>query len=791
MYWVSGPLISIRNMANYGSRSILALLLVATAGTSAAGVTTSAQDVTVGEPHRMAGQYSADQKLRRANAPASELNNVPGPAGADHWFAAQRLYPFQSLDIGAMEASAQAQAAELQAAPGIQAAWQALGPSTIGGRVTDLVAHPTQANTVFAGAATGGVWKSTNAGATFTSAWDPAITPSIGALAITGTGVLYAGTGESNPGGGSVTFPGGGVFRSTNSGASWQSVGLTGTDRIGRIAVDQANPNRVFVAAAGNLFVPNGQRGVYRTVDGGTSWQLVLAGANGTTGAVDVAISPSNPNRIYAAMWDHHRQPNGRVYGGVGSGIYRSSDGGATWARLAGGLPAAGTNLGRMGLAVARSDANRLYAIASDTSGDFVGFWTSTNGGDTWTRITNTSFLSASQSTFGWWFGRIWVDPADARHVFVAGVPMLESLDAGGMWRRNSSSFHVDQHAMAWDPLSAGRVYLGNDGGVYRSAANGSLTGSWTKSTTQTNLQFYTVAVSKQDSSRISGGLQDNGSVRSWGATNWNSIGGGDGLANLIDPVNHNNVYACSQYGVCNRSTNGGGSMSAFGATTSDRRGWLTPIGFDPSNPAIMYYGGNRLNRSVNRAATWTVISPDLSRGGGGIDGYPFGTITTHAAAPSSPSTLYVGTDDGRMWITRNTGGTWTEITSGLPTRWITRVTIDPTDANLAYVSVSGFRNGDPAAHVFRTVNGSTWQDISGNLPDAPVNDLVLDPRDRTRMYAATDVGVFVTVDTGTTWTAAGTGLPLVPISDLEATNTGTSTTLTAATFGLGMYRLS
>jgi hypothetical protein len=636
------------------------------------------------------------------------------------------------------------------------------------------------------------VWRSIDAGITFTSAWDPTISPSIGALAITSSGTLYAGTGESNPGGGSVTFPGRGVYRSTNGGASWQSLGLTGTDRIGRIAIDSSNANRLFVAAAGNLFVPGGQRGLYRTVDGGTTWQLVLAGANATTGAVDVAISPTNPNRIYAAMWDHRRQPNGRVYGGVGSGIYRSSDGGATWTRLAGGLPAASSNLGRMGIAVARSDANRLYAIASDTSGDFVGFWTSANGGDTWTRITNTSFLSPSQSTFGWWFGRIWVDPANARHVFVAGVPMLESLDAGANWRRNSSSFHVDQHAMAWDPLVSGRVYLGNDGGVYRSTANGSLTGSWAKSLHQTNLQFYTVAVSKQDNSRISGGLQDNGSVRSWGGTGWNSISGGDGLANLIDPVNHNNVYACSQYGVCSRSTNGGSSMTSFGATTSERRGWLTPVAFDPVNPSIMYYGGNRLNRSVNGGASWTVISPDLSRGPGGIDGFPFGTITTHAAARSNPATIYAGTDDGRMWITRNTGGSWTEITAGLPNRWITRVTVDPNDANLAYVSVSGFRNGDPTAHVFRTVNGgSTWSDISGTLPDAPVNDLVLDPRDRTRLYAATDVGVFVTTDTGATWTAAGTGLPLVPISDLEATDTGTSTTLTAATFGLGMYRLS
>ncbi len=764
---------------------MLALLLVATAATAAAASPPVGQDLTIGPVHRLPGQYTADQQARRANAPVSELDNVPGPAGADHWFAAQRMFPFKDLDIGAHYRAALQTTMPISA----QAAWVSLGPANIGGRVTDLAVHPTQTNTVFAAAASGGVWKSTDAGATFGWAWDAALTPSIGALAITGTGVLYAGTGESNPGGGSVTFPGSGLYRSADGGASWQSLGLAGSDRIGRIAIDPGNPGRIFVAAAGNLFVPGGQRGLYRTMDGGATWQLVLAGLNATTGAIDVAIAPNDPNRIYAAMWDHRRQPNGRVYGGPGSGIYRSTDGGATWTRLAGGLPASGADVGRMGLAVA---SNRLYAIAGDASGDFLGFWTSTNGGDAWTRITNTSFLSASQSTFAWWFGRVWIDPANASHAFVAGVPMLETLDAGSTWRRNSSSFHVDQHAMAWDTKVSGRVYIGNDGGVYRSSANGSLTGSWTKSTRQTNLQFYTVAVSTQDVSRISGGLQDNGSVRSWGGTSWNSIGGGDGLQNLIDHTNQNKVYSCSQYGSCTRSTDGGSTRSAFGATTSDRRGWLTPVVFDPTNPAIVYYGGNRLNRSTNSAASFTTISPDLTHGNGGTGGYPFGTITTIAVSKSSANTLYVGTDDGRAWITRNTGSTWTEITAGLPTRWITRIAVDPTDANLAYVTVSGFRNGSTTAHVFRTATGGTsWTDISGNLPDAPVNDIVLDPRDRTRLFVASDVGVFVSTDGGATWAAAGTALPLVPVSDIEATASGATTVLTAATFGLGMYRLT
>ncbi|MGE5829824.1 MAG: WD40/YVTN/BNR-like repeat-containing protein [Micromonosporaceae bacterium] len=716
------------------------------------------------------------------------------PAGGDAWFAGQRIFPFTSLDIGSSLRNARGQARALAAKQGLAAgpAWQLLGPSNIGGRITDIVDHPTQANTIFVGAATGGVWKSTDSGATFTLAWNPADPPSIGALAITATGVLYAGTGESNPGGGSVTFPGNGIYRSTDNGATWANLGLSGTERIGRIAIDPTNTNRLFVAAAGSLFVPGGSRGLYRTTDGGTTWQLVLAGTTATTGAIDVALDPSNPNRIYAAMWDHQRFPNGRVFGGVGSGIYRSTDGGNTWTRLAGGLPASSSNLGRMSIAVAANSPSRLYAMAVDTSGDFTGFWTSTNSGDTWTQITNTSALSSSQSTYGWWFGRIWVDPASSTHLFVAGVPMVESSNAGSTWTSNSSSFHADQHAMAWDPGSAGRVYLGNDGGVYRSQSNGSLGGSWTKGTYQPFNQFYTVAVSRQDFTRVLGGAQDNGSLRSWGTPSWNSINGGDGTTSLISPTNQNNVYVCSQNGSCRRSTNGGSSTLAFGSTTSSRRNWVTPVVFDPNNAGIIYYAGDRVNRSTNLAQSFTVISPDLTHGAGGIGGYVFGTITTLAVAKSSAATIYAGTDDGRVWRTTNTGGSWTEITAGLPTRWITRVAVDPANANLAYVTVSGFRNGDPAAHVFKTTNGgSTWTDISGDLPDAPVNDIVLDPITPSTLYVGTDVGVFSTTNGGTNWSVVGSALPLVPVSDLDVAQSGTSRIITAATYGLGMYRVT
>lgn len=712
--------------------------------------------------------------------------DAAGPAGADEWFARQRLFPDPTVDLASNLSRARGHAKNLQAGHergALQAAasWQSLGPG-LGGRISDIAPDPTRANTIYAGAASGGLWKSTDGGVSFAYSWGRDLPQGVGAVAVAPNGTIYVGTGEGNPGSASYSFPGNGIYKSTDAGATWTALGLTGTDRIGRIAVDPNNSNRVFVAAAGKLYQPGGERGVYRTTDGGATWTQVLAGANTTTGAIDVSINPADSNAIYTAMWDHTRTPAGRVYGGTGSGIHRSTDGGATWTRLAGGLPASSSNLGRMGVAVAKSDPNRMYVIAADTPGNFLGFWTSTDRGVTWTKITSTSSLSSSQSSYGWWFGRIFVDPAASQHIWVPGVPMLESSNAGGSWTSNGSSFHVDQHSVAFDPSVTGKVYIGNDGGIYRSTQNGSLGGTWTKSQNLSNMQFYSIGVSQQDPTRINGGLQDNGSVRSWAG--WGEYYGGDGLANLIDPTNHLKVYACSQNGNCGRSTNGGNSMSSFGPTTSSRRNWLTPVALDPTNPAIVYYAGDRVNRSTNSAANFTVISPTLTT-------TTWGTVSALGVSKSDARVIYTGTDDGKLWVTRNTGTTWTDITAGLPTRYVTRVTVDPTDANLAYVALSSYRNGSSVAQLFKTTDGgANYTPISGNLPDAPVNDIVLDPQNRNILYVGTDVGAFTSTNGGANWAPIGTDLPLVPVTDLETSVSSGQTVLTAATYGLGIYQI-
>jgi photosystem II stability/assembly factor-like uncharacterized protein len=703
------------------------------------------------------------------------------------------------ISLGAFEQAA-AQALNLKEAGAATAAagnpWQLVGPTNIGGRLVDIAIDPVLADTVYVAAASGGIWKSTDAGNTFSEAWPRHNVQAMGALAITPNATLFAGTGESNPGGGSLSYGGSGVYRSTDRGATWQLVGLQNTHRISEIVVHPTNPNTIFVAATGHLFSPGGDRGLYRSTDGGNTWQLLLSGDTPTTGASDIAINPSNPNRMYVTMWDHLRQPNLRTYGGIGSGIYRSDDGGNTWTRLgvAQGLPAPGANIGRIGIALAPSNPSQLYAIYIDASGDFAGdggFYVSADGGNTWTQQPDNPLLSMSQSSFGWWFGRVWVDPVDPLHVFVAGVPLMESLTGGTAWAQDAV-VHADQHAMAWDPKVPGRVYLGNDGGFYRSNTGGAAN-SYVKATYEPYTQFYSVDVSELDTSRVVGGAQDNGSLRSYPAM-WNSHGGGDGEENIINPIEQDRIYFCSQYGNCRRSTDGGTTSSAFGARTGNRAvlpsNWFTPVVFDPNNPAIMYTGGNVLHRSTNHAANWTAISPDLSGGPCCDPQYPFGTLTTIGVGKTNSNVLFAGLDEGRLWTSKDLGVNWTRLDlldPDIPGTWVTRVIVDPTNHDVAYATFSGFRTGNHTPYVSKTTDGgTTWTNISGNLPQAPVNGIVLQG---SSIYVATDVGVYVTRNGGTSWNAFGTDLPNVPITDIRLH--APSQTLFAATFGRGIWKVS
>jgi photosystem II stability/assembly factor-like uncharacterized protein len=745
-----------------------------------------------------AGALAASSSAARPSGGRTALaTSVPtGPMELPtEWMAAQRLSD-GSRDLSAAKyvrarAEAKALAGRTRGAYRdlAERQWSFFGPTDIGGRVVDIAVDPQVDDQIFIAAASGGVWKSRDAGMTYESVWPHDSVQGMGAVAITPSGVLFAGTGEPQPGGGSITFGGDGVYRSHDRGVSWQRVGLTDSHAIARFAIDPRDERRILVAASGNLFAPGGERGVYLSENGGDSWRQVLTPPNGTTGATEVVIDSANPDRVYAALWDHLREPHQRTYGGAGSSLWRSDDGGRTWQRMTNGLPT-DADQGRWGIALAPSNPQRLYAYVGTALGPFRAFYRSDDGGDTWTQTPVTA-NQAAQSTFSWWFGKLWVDPDDADHVFLAGVNLRRSTNGGQSFSTSVGGVHADQHVMRWDPKVPDRAYLGNDGGMYRSDANG--VSGWIKATHEPYTQFYTVDVAETDPALKVAGAQDNGCNRGYNGPGgaWDSIGCGDGLQVIIHPEASNIVFGCSQYGSCYRSENSGGTPRqniGTGQTTSDRRNWLTPVQFDPSNPDVMYYAGNIVNRSTDNGRTWTAISPDLT-GGGPNDpsGYPWGTITTIAAAPTDGNKLYAGTDDGRLWWTDDLGQHWNQVDPAeLPGTWVTRVAVHPNDANIAYATFSGFRSGSDRAHVMVTQDGGrTWTDIGQGLPDAPVNSVV--PTSEGLLLVGTDVGVYLSAWNGGEWAALGSSnLPLAAVMYLRYHEP--SKQLTAATFGRGVY---
>ncbi len=706
------------------------------------------------------------------------------------WFFMQRAYPLGEIPLEkyyeAVDQSKRMQ--QLSKAAQVNP-WILRGPTNIGGRISDIEMSPTSFDTIYAGIASGGVFKSTDAGLSWFPIFDGTYTMSIGDLVVdpTNPNIVYVGTGEVNGGGGSVTYGGNGVYKSIDGGNSWTHIGLEATQYISRIVVDPLNPQKVYLGAMGKLFGKNSERGLYRSTNGGTTWENKLF-ISDSTGCIDVAINPTNPNIVYAAMWERIRRPDRRSYGGPTCGLYRSIDGGETWTELTNGLPNNSPNVGRIGISISTSSPNIIYSIYADNIGYFAGVYKSTNNGDSWTR-TNDGALGSLFSSFGWWFGNIRVDPVNPDNVYAMGLDVYKTTNGGSSWFYSSGSMHVDQHGLFIHPANPNFIVAGNDGGVYKSTNAGP---GWTFITSMPITQFYTCEVDYQFPNRYYGGTQDNGTNRTLtgNLNDWSMIYGGDGFYVLVDPSNNNYVYAESQYGGFGRSTNGGYSFTygLNGVSGSDRFNWNTPYIIDPTNPATLYLGSHRVYKTTNRAVSWTPISPDLSNGppGGNLI---YGTITTLAAAPSDPNIIYAGTDDANVWVTLNGGTNWTNISYSLPERWVTRVAVDPYDAMIAYVTLSGYRYDEYLPHVFRTTDaGTSWQDISSNLPEAPVNDIIVDPDKAGRLYVGTDIGVFYTDSLGLSWGYLGTAMPNSPITDLVLHNP--TRTLIAATYGRSMYSI-
>jgi len=761
--------------------------------------------------------------------------------------------PPVNLDDGQPVSAAQVTQAQQQAMSipvGYRAPWQFVGPANIGGRVVDLAIDPaTSPSTVYAAVSSGGIMKSTDGGKTWTPAWPSSYTQAMGALARSPDGTLWAGTGEANPSGGGDTFLGNGIYKSTDGGRSWHLAGLPDSGAFGRIAVNPHNPDEVWAAASGWLSPISSQRGLYHLTDGGKNWKLAIAPPNATTGAIDVAVDPANPDIILASLWDRHRNNGAFYYGGAGSGLYRSVNDGKTWTRLDNsnitgpvcswdethsGLDVS-KDLGRIGIAFAPSNPNRVYIQSSGAEGPDKGFYVSNDAGKTWT--CGAGEPGTPGAGYEWVFGRLWVDPVDANHVFAADVTLRESTDGGATWH-DSLGTHADQHAMAWDPNVAGLVYNGDDGGVYISKHNGA-NGTWTHAKVEPWNQSYHLSVSQQDPLRLVTGLQDQGSIRTWkpgveptNLTQWNPYFGGDGHWVQINRNNELVYYACFQpvppAEDCARFADSAVTGPAHTKMTFfSQPDWPaktrittdTPMVLDPADPNYVYIGGTSIARSgngvVSGAKAWTLISPVTPNSPQSLPGRvpkneinpdPFyvreyGAVTEIAPAksagtPTSPATtIYAGTDTGKLWKTTNATASpasnvkWTRLGAGvLPKRWVTSIVVDPTNANHVFASFSNYKQGDLAANVWETTDGgATWHNISGNMPNAPVWMLTWD-QSHGQLYACTDFGVFFLKNGKKNWARLGSGLPNAPVFDLKLTGDGK--TIYAATFGRGIYQI-
>jgi photosystem II stability/assembly factor-like uncharacterized protein len=463
-------------------------------------------------------------------------------------------------------------------------------------------------------------------------------------------------------------------------------------------------------------------------------------------------------------MWERQRREDYIKYGGPMTALYVTTNAGTSWSVVTGGFPSNASDLGRISIDICASNPQVIYALTAFANGNSRGLYKSTNGGTNWTLI-NASVAGSSNYA---WFNRICkVSPSNADIVICGGLNMERSINGGSSFSSVSAS-HVDQHAVAFAQSNTNFIVIGNDGGIDFSTNGGA---SWSASNTLPVTQFYAGEIDNNNPNTILGGTQDNGTIRTTGSPGaWSEIYGGDGFYCLVDYTTSQRVYASSQNGGLGRSTNGGASFQG-GTSGLDLAytNWMTPYVMDKTNPLTLYCGTYRIHRTTNGMASWTPISPDLAN----AHVQNLGTITTVDVSKTNPGVIYCGTDDANAWVTTNGGANWTKINSGLPYRWVTRVTVHPDFANICYVTLSGYKVDSTGAHVYKTTNyGASWVSISSNLPNAPANDIVIDPAFLQTLYLATDVGVMISTNDGSSWSLYSQGIPSsVPCHDLTLHN--------------------
>ncbi|MBM4193310.1 MAG: glycosyl hydrolase [Gemmatimonadetes bacterium] len=668
--------------------------------------------------------------------------------------------------------------------------WRLIGPFR-GGRSVAASGVTGQPMVYYAGYTGGGVWKTDNAGNSWRNISDGFFrTSSIGAIAVAESdpNVVYVGTGEHAIRGQSSSF-GDGVYKSTDAGKTWKHTGLEASRQISAVRVHPQNPEIVYVAAQGDRWKGTADRGVYRSLDGGKTWAQVLKGENPTSGPSDLSMDPTNPRILYAAFWDHQRLPWQVRSGGPGSGIWKSTDGGDTWARLGGGLPRL---MGKIGVSVSPANPERVFAIVEAERG---GLFRSDDAGRTWQLLGEQRDIQ----TRSWYYMNVIADPLNADVVYVMNAPFMKSID-GGRTFTTVNAMHGDNHGLWVNPKDSRYMINSNDGGVSVTLDGGR---SWSSQDNQPTAQFYHVTVDDVYPYRLYSGQQDNSSVVIKSRSDGGSIGirdwfdgAGCESANIgVDPRNPRYVYGGCYQGIIDEldvQTGMRRQVMPYPALTltepSDamkyRFNWTAPAVVSLHNGNVLYHGGNVLFRTSDRGRTWAPISPDLTRNdkatqgwGGtpitneGAGGENYGTIVVIAESPHDANTVYVGTDDGLVQLTRDGGRTWTNVTpAGVALGLSNELEVSPHDPATVYLAFRRDRHGEYTPYPMKSADyGKTWTRIAVGMREGePVRVIREDPVRKDLLYAGTETGVYVSFNGGTSWQPFSQNLPITPVTDLD-----------------------
>lgn len=744
--------------------------------------------------------------------------------------------------------------------------WREIGPYFCGGRIVDIEGYVDRPHTFLIATASGGLWKTVNNATTWTPLFDNESSITIGDIAVSqhDPELIWVGTGENNSS--RSSYAGTGVFKSIDGGASWTNMGLTDSHHIGRILIDPQNDDTVYVAVIGRLYTENEERGVFKTEDGGQTWEKILY-ISPRTGVIDLVMHPENNQVLYAAAWERDRKAWHFTAGGPQSAIYKTEDGGYNWHILEGGFPR-NEHVGRIGLAISPQRPETIYAfldnqearpaekkekvavsgitldeLAAMSAEDFLKqekkkiaaflcennvperysaemivemvrsgqvnpamiagmirganqqlfetnikggeIYRSDDGGESWSK-THEGYLDGLVYTYGYYFGEIRVSPDDPETIYVLGVPLLKSVDGGLTFKDISTQggiygvdgVHADMHSLWIDHMNSDRLLLGNDGGLNISYDRGE---TWQKINNLPLAQSYTVHFDFAEPYNVYTGLQDNG-VNLGPSTfkfndrenPWRMILGGDGAFVVPHPREKGLVYAAFQFGSIYRLNLNSGEQKSIQPRSPNpldpyRFNWLTPFMLSHHNPGILYLGANKLLMSYNGGDQWLEISPDLTERKNTGGNVPFATITALDESPLNPEVLYAGTDDGKVWVTRNRGAEWEQINQGLPAKWVTRVVASRYQPSRVYLTMTGYREDDFSLYAYVSEDfGANWKSLQANLPQEAVNVIREDSEKEDTLYLGTDLGVYISLDRGASWYSLKNNLPTNAVYDLR-----------------------